>query len=745
MSKPRRTKDKTTSRIESPEIVSAYESVLAKFESINTGDRQLEDAANALLVPAASAARIIQRPDLASIPKDSQRSRELLGLQELVMGLVTPDYSFNMQEMGVFGTKLTGTQALINQWETDLTASKLTKEMPRLLVNASTQSDSKPTGRNTHQLDTQTSGPGQETIVVGHTGARKRRKLVDQGASQGSLGMECSPNDRSEVEPTATADPFLRASHIFSFQSLDTVGELVTPFGFASPPQPESTPGFRRPATPHRPNPWAPVAEISSTLPYEWSTPSRRPIVPRLLPRSDAGALKKAPLVFLSTTPAPVAPSMAPIGAIEALRESTAVPERTVVAPRQSSTAPEVSRTPSSKKPTPKAIPTAFLRTPSPPGKAVIPSGSALLSPTKAAMLTTKLPRLSANLSTPQADPPAPQGDLPTQQARPPTPQADHPTQQADPPTQQADLPTLRAKPSAPQTGTPTEQVKPPTLQVEGCRSSAQYGLNEWSVRDGSPFPKNFIASDPSDNEGGGFEPHENPFSDDGILPREDTPPVPEERESAIQESHSQSEAASVTPAPPRKQPIAAIKRHERRPQASSNTKKTRDREVPVKKAGKKRKRGPVPKEKKITQLDKFLYVAKHAHDTQGELKPLRDGPRELVMSLNTALDTVFNYNTAYFNKACTITDPSNHRTYVESERCVAHHLISHGKSGKTKATSEEKEVHACNSCSSARRPCVKLEWRDTDPYSDAILVFYPRSDDDRPEGATWDGESFWL
>jgi len=185
-------------------------------------------------------------------------------------------------------------------------------------------------------------------------------------------------------------------------------------------------------------------------------------------------------------------------------------------------------------------------------------------------------------------------------------------------------------------------------------------------------------------------------------------------------------------------------RRSTRKPPASKPTDVDNSHKGPV---AKRKKRGPVPVPKSITPLESYLYVPDDTDPTIRRLEPLKSlGPQE-AQTLLSALESLWGHNEKYFKKACTMTNPSNHGTYVAQKKCLAHHIVWNNSEKKGDA-SRWAIPFACSSCTNSPcRPCVKLEWRPEDPSGtqNAILVFYPRPESSRPSDATWRDAGFYL
>jgi hypothetical protein len=162
---------------------------------------------------------------------------------------------------------------------------------------------------------------------------------------------------------------------------------------------------------------------------------------------------------------------------------------------------------------------------------------------------------------------------------------------------------------------------------------------------------------------------------------------------------------------------------------------------------GRRKKRGPVALPKVITPLHKYLYVPGNTLVEGGRLEPIGSLEPQKAQDLDTALEGLWHHNPKLFNKACTVTSPKNHRTYVVQQKCLAHYIIWNN-SDKNKDMTKWEKKHACSACtSSICRPCVKLEWHPDDPAGDenAILVFYPLPEPSRPPGITWRDVKFYI
>lgn len=142
---------------------------------------------------------------------------------------------------------------------------------------------------------------------------------------------------------------------------------------------------------------------------------------------------------------------------------------------------------------------------------------------------------------------------------------------------------------------------------------------------------------------------------------------------------------------------------------------------------------------KTITPLERFIALPTDAPD--GGLKPLSALPSTLADHLSSLLDSLF---AKYFNKACAMTEPSSQSEYVDTGLCVAYHTIWKSKKGVKPPVNLE---YACATCCNAKdpRPCVRLQTRPGEDHQDAILVFYPRPVDSRPDNTLWTDAQFWL
>jgi hypothetical protein len=176
-------------------------------------------------------------------------------------------------------------------------------------------------------------------------------------------------------------------------------------------------------------------------------------------------------------------------------------------------------------------------------------------------------------------------------------------------------------------------------------------------------------------------------------------------------------------------------------PAASTSVSRHAKREV------KRRKPGPKPRPRVITHLERYLYLPGTSTRETGRLEPITALEPGNVQRLEAALDELWHYKDKTANKACTITNPANHRTYVTQRKCLARHIVYHNGGNSTDTGKWDRKL-ACSTCtSSPGRPCVKLEWRPEDPegLEPAILVIYPRPESSRPDSATWRDVEYYL
>jgi hypothetical protein len=159
----------------------------------------------------------------------------------------------------------------------------------------------------------------------------------------------------------------------------------------------------------------------------------------------------------------------------------------------------------------------------------------------------------------------------------------------------------------------------------------------------------------------------------------------------------------------------------------------------------KRKKRGPKPCPRVITPLERYLCVPDPTRPNASRLEPINASSPQTVERIEAALQKLFRYKES--KKPHIITNPANHRTYVDQNKCLAHHILFHNSS-KIKNDNGWDTKQACSKCAAAPdRPCVKLEWHPDDPNGlrNAILVFYPRPEGSRPHDATWTDAEFYL
>jgi hypothetical protein len=157
---------------------------------------------------------------------------------------------------------------------------------------------------------------------------------------------------------------------------------------------------------------------------------------------------------------------------------------------------------------------------------------------------------------------------------------------------------------------------------------------------------------------------------------------------------------------------------------------------APTTARGRKPKRGARRQDRAITQYDRYVALLDPV-DSRQTIEPIGTLPVMISNALNVSLDNLFRNHP---KEACRVTNPSNHKTYVESGTCLSQHIIS--KKGPKSA--EVAHIgFGCKTCGNNNRACVQLK-RDLDS-DEVVLVFYQRHEDHMPIGATRTDVAFWL